>query len=330
MRRIATVAIIAILACMAQTVVFAQDYITEAAQALQHASVYVAPNTEGTDKDTAAKLQARLNKNDNIVLVMLPASAQTTLGTDATTIASRLSDELGNRHIIGLAVGNEVVGYASYLPSGVATDQMRRAKSVSNDPVTALSTYAQNMHIWQAANPQPKPPAPESDEEGGLPWILWLTVSVIGTLSLALVAGRLFWTQPNAERTNFKAPDIVKDLLAKIVRLRGQVDDMELRSELYQLCVDVEKYFLSSSQDKNRDARFFNERLTDVFHVLEKYVDVQKNQRYYNNPSAEMRKGKESLIDFGAYVLESIRRGNAADLLDYTVNTKILQAQRYR
>lgn len=331
MRRIAIVAIIATLACMAQSVVFAQDYITEAAQALQHASVYVAPDTEGTDKDTAGKLQARLSKDDNIVLVMLPASAATTLGADATTIAIRLSDELGNRRIIGLAVGNEVVGYAPYLPSGVAADQMRRAKSVSNDPVTALSTYAQNMHIWQAANPQPKPPpAPGSDEEGGLPWFFWVAVWVFCVITLVLVAGWLFRKKPNAERTSFKAPDPVKDQLAKIVRLRGQVNDVELRSKLYQMCEDIERYFQKSSKDKKRDSQIFVEYLKKATDVLEKYIEIQNSPpRYYHNPEDKLREGKESLIGFGEYVLKSIRRGTSVDLITYNIATDILQARRY-
>ena len=328
-------ALVVVLALLVPNTVLAQDYITDAAQALQHASVHVAPDTEGTDSDTAGRLQTRLKKDDNIVLVMLPAAAEAKLGADIPTIATRLSEALGNQRIIGLAVGNDVVGYAPTLPPGVASDQMRRAKSVSNDPITALGTFAQNMHIWQAENPQPKPsPSPlDSPQEGGLSWLVWLVIAIAGfsVAGIAIIATiRGMATQPSTERTRFRAPDHVKDLLAKIARERGQITDRELKAVLYQMCVDIEKYFASSSKDKGKDALFFRDRLTEVARVLAKYVEVQENPRYYYEPRADLERGKTSITDFSHYVLESIRRGHAVDLLDFTVDTKILQAQRYR
>jgi hypothetical protein len=61
-----------------------------------------------------------------------------------------------------------------------------------------------------------------------------------------------------------------------------------------------------------------------------KYIDVQGNRRYYFDPDIEMKRGKESIIDFAHYVLDSIRRGNSAELMDYKVSTDILTAERYR
>lgn len=334
MRSIATVVVLTVLALLAPQVVFA-DYITDAAQALQQAPVYVAPDTEGTDRDTASKLQARLNKDDNIVLVMLPAAAEARLGADITTIASRLSEELGNRRIIGLAVGNNVVGYAPSLPAGVAADQMRRARSVSNDPLTALGTFAQNMHIWEAENPQPKPEPFDSPdgEKGGGSFLVWLGIAagIVFTIIIATaMLGSIRTQQPSTERTRFRAPDQVRDLLAKIARERKQINDQELKSVLYQMCVDLERYFSKSSKDKKRDALFFIDRLNEVARVLTKYVEVQENPRYFEEPAVELERGKTSITDFSKYVLTSIRRGHAADLLDYKVDTDILQAQRYR
>jgi hypothetical protein len=316
-----------------------EDYITDAAESLQKTPVYVAAGTEGTDNDTSGKLQTRLDKDDNIVLVMLPASAESELGADISTIATALSEKLENKRIIGLAVGNNVVGYAPTLPAGVAADQMRRARSVSNDPVTTLGTFAQNMHNWQAENPQPKPPpipsSPEQTEEGGLSWFLWLLIGVgafLAAIVFVLVAIRTTAdnTTASRERVSFKAPDQVKDLLAKIAKARKQVHDRELKEALYQMCLDLEKYFESSSKDKKRDSLFFRDRLTQVNEVLTKYIDVQLNRRYYDHPETELERGKTSIIDFSQFVLKSIRRGRATDLVDYTVNTNILKAQRYR
>jgi hypothetical protein len=154
-----------VLVLIALGTVFAQEYISDAVKALEQAPVYVAPGTQETDIYTAGKLQARLTSGDNIVLVMLPATAEAELGVDITTLARNLSDRLGNRRIVGLAVGNKVVGYAPSLPVGVAADQMSRAQSVANDPVTALGTFVLNIHLWQrehafsTVSPTPKPAA---------------------------------------------------------------------------------------------------------------------------------------------------------------------------
>jgi len=219
------------------------------------------------------------------------------------------------------------------LPAGVAADQMRRARSVSNDPVTALGTFAQNIHIWQSENPEPEPSPIETLKKGGSSLFLVLGIAVVIVLGVAIMAVLLWDTtaqQPSTEKMHFKAPDHVKDLLATIAREREQVNDGELKQVLYQMCVDIEKYFVKSSSDKKRDALFFRDRLTEVTQVLTKYVDVQDNPRYYRTPADELALAKKSITDFSDYVLESIRRGTAEDLFDFRVNTNILQAQRFR
>jgi hypothetical protein len=135
--------------------VFAEDYITSAVEALKKSPVFVYPGTEGTDSTTEAKLRARLNNNDNIVLVMLPMDGLK--GTDIDTIVKSLSNGLHDERIIGLAVGDQVVGYAPTLPPLVAEDQMNRADTMATDPITALGTFTWNIHEWQKANPQPSP-----------------------------------------------------------------------------------------------------------------------------------------------------------------------------
>lgn len=329
-------ALVVFLALLAPAPVFA-DYISDAASALQDASVYVAPNTEGTDNDTAGKLQGRLDEDDHIVLVMLPATAEEELGADINTIAARLSEELEHQRIIGLAVGKDVVGYAPALPTGVAADQMRRADSVSNDPITALGTFAQNMHIWQEDHPEPIPSFDSPQEEGGSSWLLWVIGVTAGSVVLIIilfligaVVNNTTTDRPSKERTSFKAPDQVKDLLAKIVRARHQVHDGALQETLYQMCVDIERYFVKSSSDKKKDSSFFAARLTEVANVLDMYINVQGSPRYYLEPENELSRGKSAVTDFAHYVLDAIRRGNAATLVDYKVNTKILEAQRHR
>lgn len=137
----------------------AGDYVLDAIEALKTSNVYVAPGTPGTDYNTVAELQAHLREGDNIVLVVLPPEAL--VGTDMYSIAQKISVGIDNNKTIGLAIGREVIGYSPLLPDGVASDKMHRASSVSNDPVTALITFTQNIHSWLEDNPQPTPtPAP--------------------------------------------------------------------------------------------------------------------------------------------------------------------------
>lgn len=320
-----------ILTLFVRNMVYADDYVSTAVDALKNTTVYVAPGIPGTDVDTAGKLQKLLQSDDNIVLVMLPMEAGS--GTDIYTIAKSLSDQLGNQYIIGLSVGRNVIGFAPSMPSGVAADKMERADSVSNDPVTALITFVQNIHKWQAntqptATPEPTPIPSDEDEKSG--WLLWVLIPVGVILAGVFIFGRIVLQNAGGtERTNFSAPDQVRGLLSKIVKDRDNIRDEELRHILYQMCVDIEKYFKSSSNDKDKDALFFKERLTEVNDILIKYIDVQENTRYYHDPAGLLLRGKQSIVDFSIYVLESIKRGNSANLMKFKVNTNILQAQRY-
>jgi hypothetical protein len=308
---------------------FAWDYVGTIAAALQQSPVYVEPSTEGTDNDTTAKLKARLASNDNIVLVMLPASAEARSGGDISAIANQLSDELGNQKIIGLSVGKKVVGLGPTLPSGVAADQMRRASSVSNDSVTALNTFVQNVHLYQSQHPQPQPAPPQpAKDSGGAPWPAGVLLVVAGAGILLGWKRRREVQASKAERTQFRVPDKVKDLLSKTAQMRMQVSDKQLQEAVYNLCLDLERYFQSSSRNKEGDSLIFRDRLTEVNQVMAKYIDVQDHSRYYNKPDALLQQGKEAVLDFEDYVLDSIRKGNDAELTEYRVSSDILQAHR--
>lgn len=306
------------------------DYITDVLKALEKNNVYVDPSIDGPDKTVTAKLQKIIKSSSNIVLVVLPDDAGEE--GDIHSIAIEISKKKGTEYIIGISVGNEVLGYAPSLPAGVAADQMKRADSVSNDPVTALFTFSQNMNSWLAKNPQPTPTLVYEDGKEPMrltPLIMILLIS--GVSSMFYVLHILIRPKkPDNEKTNFKAPSQIKTLLSEISKSRESIRDDEFKEILQTMCLDIERYFTDESEDKDRDAVSFKERLVDVLEVVQKYVEIQNNQRYFYEPETQMRKGKESVRDFSVHVLESIRQGNAAELLDYKVNSNILQAQRYK
>lgn len=343
----------AIVVLIAPNTVFADDYLSRATKALERSNVYVEPGTENTTSATDSELAAYLTRNDDIVLVMLPASAQEELGMTPTEIAVQLSLALDDQRIIGLAVGNEVVGYAAFLPDGIAEERMRNADEISyNNPKTALGTFVNYMHAWQASNPRPAKPTPEPtpeptptprptptaqqraqmEREESRRQMVSFGVIFVATATI-LIAAYIRHQKKMAmspDRTKFEAPDRVSDLLTAIARMRPQVKDKEVQDSLTEILKDIEVYFRKYSSNPQQDARSFENHLRSILDVVIKYVEVQDYQRYYEDPSGSLAQGKGAIKDFAEYVLKSCKRGSAERLMDYTVNTKILSAQRFR
>lgn len=214
------------------------DYVAAAIEALQTSNVYVYPGTPETDLDTQSKLGTFLSTNDNIVLIILPHEAL--INTDLYTIAQKISTGLNNQKTIGLAVESEVIGYSPILPEGVASDKMNRANSVSNDPVTALITFTQNIHNWLSKYPQPSPtPSPEptrtprpTREPIDLPkakdmgWPVWTCLGIIIVLLFTFLARIV--------------PDRIKKAKEETKR-QERYDNLEqLRTQIQFVEIDVE------------------------------------------------------------------------------------------
>mgnify|MGYP001610990055 CR=1 FL=1 len=320
-----------VLFCLLTPVTSAEDPLVVIVQALKTSPVYVAPGTEGTDGNTAGKLLARFTQDDFIVLVMLPASAGKEIGPDINTFATRIYNELNDGRTVGLSVGRKVVGYSPRLPAGVAADLMVRADNVSNDSVTAIGTYLQNVRRWLKENPQPTPtplPILPQSGENGWSWLLWVVLVIIVTIIVILY--RMLQSTPNPDGlvVNFNVPGPIKSLLVKVTTDGQLVHDVELKQKLGKLRVDLEWYFKKCCSDEKRDAYFFKDRLKEAIRVLTKYRDAQDDPRYYNDPEEVMGMGKTALLDFCEYVLQSIKNGNDVALFGYKVDTRILGVHR--
>ncbi len=310
----------------------AQDPTEKVVAVLKSAPVYVEPGTPGTDNNTAAFLEGQLSDGDNIYLVVLPAPADNNL--DANAVTEKIARRLGNKAIVGLTLGSEGAAFSPNLPAGVAADLMHRAASVSNgDPITILNTFARNIHIWQTEHPEAdttSPPKKKEDSGLLLPIGLGtgLSAALLGT---ALVIGRrnrLAREQTSADRTKFKVPERLVDDLERIAQLRRRVHNEAFKQQLFTMCDDIERYFSKYSSNVASDAAIFEQHLEGVARVLQKYVDVQTHPRDFNDPNGTMQRGLESIVDFAEWVIRSIRNGNDSDLLDFTVDTKILGAKK--
>ena len=156
-----------------------------------------------------------------------------------------------------------------------------------------------------------------------------MTIAFAAVLAALVVFRRRAAADPNRVVLQ-RSPDTVKRYLERLLDLRVQITDHDLRATLLSCCGDVEAYFSRYSGDRSSDAEIFTDCLGRVVKVVEKYVDVQDNGRYYDDPTTVLRRGKSSVSDFAAYVLQCCKNRSSAQLSEYTVNAQILQAQRLR
>lgn len=323
----------AVLTLFASNITLAGNYIDDAVTTLKRSQhVYVAPGTENTTGNTAASLQKNLTKNDVIVLVMFPASATEQLGMEPPDIAKTLSEKLGDKYIIGLAVGGQVVGYAPSLPNGVAADRMEKANGISyNNPVNALVTFANYMHSWLAENPPPKDSPLSPTKDGGTSTAAIIMVAFAAAVAVTFVYYFFFGGKTDdSNRTKFEAPDQIEGLLNKIAKQRLQTTDAGLRGTLLQLCEVLEKHFKASTGDKNHEINTMTQRLTEVTTVMVDYLKMQKDPILYRDPERRMKRARESIADYTQSVISSIQQGNDIALIQFDTRTNRLEAERYR
>lgn len=285
------------------------------------------------------KLNGYLTSGDSIIIAMWPAGAQAPTPTQLSELAQRIDDQTGNKYIIGLSVGDKVVGHSSVLPQGTAADQMMRARNVSTTTVETHFTFITNIHDWLRRNPAvtlpPPDPLPSEDtspeESIYFPWE--------GMLGGVLVTGAAMWffhrrnkiARGKSEEVPFTGiPKDVRELLGRVMELRQRVNDVELQNTIKRMCGDTHQYFQRNTEPEfvKGDAEQFCGHLEGVRQVLERYIDVQGHPRYYSDPEAAMHQGHEAIEGFADFALQSIRRGTSARLVTYTVQTDILSAQR--
>lgn len=303
----------------------AEDYMSEVTNGLKHSPVYIVPQTEETNATTASSLKGVLYGGDGILLAMLPSAAETSLGTDAQSFVARLSERIGGRHIIGVTVGDLAIGYSSVMSSGIASDLMHRAASVSTNPVETLGTFVRNVHDWQRLHPKSKDALhPHKSSVWRYVWAGSLCISVVSLalyyVSVARIRQR---TRVMTSRKRFRAHRSVNPMLTQIARLRDQVNDSDLRGLLDQCCVNVERYFMRYSNDRFGDALVFQDHLTRLTTLLHKYIEVQNNRGDYRSPDAVMTDVGQRVERFAQFVRASILAGSDAKLTQYLVDTDL-------
>jgi hypothetical protein len=293
--------------------------------ALKSSSVYVAPGTENTNSETAGKLQEQLTSGDNIAIVILPATAG-----EPASLAQAIDKATRGKYIIGLSVGEQVVAASTIMPQNVATNLVNRAAHVSSSPLETLETFIRDVHKWQGEHPHEAASKPVGKKSSGSPvvtLVLLIFAMVLGGIVIAIAIANKR-RQADDGLTFRSSPSEVRDLLHVIMEQRPAINNDELSSIVKTACEDTEQYFQRSGNPEDSDE--FVHHLQSVRSILKQYIDIQNNQRYYDNPQALMKQGLEAIKGFASFVQDSIRRGRRADLTNFKVDTDILSAQRYR
>lgn len=310
----------------------AQGYLSLVVNGLKHSPVYVSPDVEKA-ADTASTLKGIVAGGDNIVLVMLPQAAITDIGGTPDAFAAQVSQRIGSKYIIGLAVGDQVVGYAPSLPTGTAADLMNRAESVSNDPVTALETYTRNVHQWQSDNPQPAAKGnPLSGHEA--PGILWLVLTVLGcliALGIYLYVSAKDNRQRDPDEMTLRSPDQIRHRLQQILDLRRQVASSSLRDDLWQICRYAETYYSDLRERGERPELHvaeLTEPLQQVILVLQGYIRLQNRTIQPVGSDAVLADARQNVASFREELLRQVELGSQADLFELQSRTTGLQQLR--
>lgn len=316
----------------------ASSQVDAAVKGLRSSNVYIAPGTPKTNSDTASELKQVLREGDNIVLVMVPDK-----GTSAVSLTRGVDNATGHKYTIGVAVGNDVRGYSTQLPEGVAVDIMSRAKSVATTPAETLRTYVQKVHDYQRTYAEQKPtPIPGvNTAEGGTSIVL-----VVLALTLIIVAAGVgFGLARRSKRSreaageilSFRSPTTVREELEKLYDLRKHIQSHTVRQKIEDICRDTERFFDTSrgslSRDTEQESAQFTDPLSKIRRVIEKYIDAQPDspeRRYFDDPDEILQLGESAVDSFAEHVLKSVRSKKAGELTHFRVDTKVLEATQYR
>jgi hypothetical protein len=337
-RTLISVVFATLIGLVVATPAYAGAHLDEAVAALKNTSAFVAVGTEGTDSNTANNLAAQLSGGDTMVVAMLPANAASEFGGEAQNFAQQLDDALGNKHIVAVSIGNDVATATQLLPDGVASDLMVRAGSVSTSTPETLGTFIRNVHTWQAAHPEEvakRQPSKERDENSSLPWLLAVGISLSCALSIYLIYRTVRPRRQSREpKVKLQSPSRLQDELRDILARRSKIQDPALRETITQMVRDTEVVFRrlranATPVTVETTSASFEGYLQSVLSVLDQYIDVQENTRYYDNPQGALADGRDAINGFAEYVLNSAKRAGRQDLTQFRVNTKILSAQKY-
>jgi hypothetical protein len=305
------------------------SYVNESVQALQSGNVYVSDLATEVGSDTKDHLEKQIGNSD-IAVAILPASASTETGGKVFTFVSEIAEGTGHQTVV-VAVGNDLEAGSSSLPAGLAGQYANSAEQNNGSVEKALVEFIGDVKNYTTAD---TPPA--GNDGGGFPVITVALVLAIAASGSGAVVGAIRRSKrlTSPEHVSLsRSPEKVKELLEKLLSLRNKVQDPQLRGSITDICRDMEVYFKSArsrGKDVSSEALAFQKQLESTVNVLEKYLEIQTDPRYFPNAETDKENGAKSITDYAEFVLKSVQQAEARELTDFKVDTKILSAQKYQ
>ena len=304
-------------------------YLNEAVQGLQgNQQVYVSPSVRGVD--TNAILQAI--KGNDIAVVVLPEDAAAAHG-GANGFLRELNQQTNHQTLI-VVIGNDMDAGSSVLGKGEASQIVNEAEghngTLTSRIVDAVNGIAAKQQSQTHTNTSANPP---QDTGSPMPFVFGLGgVAVLVVIAWVVFTRRKPRVQdPLAIKSS---PATVRELLVKLKELIPQINDPSVTGKLRNIIRDTEEFFRRSvaaaGPDSSKETDGFHQKLDEAVKMLENYVDIQDNSRYYEDPDALLASGADAIDGLATGVLTAVRRKNVDQLLQYQVSSDILSAQRYR
>jgi hypothetical protein len=302
-------------------------------EALQESPVYVAEGADGTNSDTAAMLEAQLNDADNIVIVMLPSDEVAT-AEEADVLADQIARELDDGSIVAVAAGDSYGADGDILPAGTADQLMHNADTVSQSTIDTIGTFIRNVHDWVRMNPTEVAPLPEVAAAGpDLTWLLFV-VGGIAALGTGGVLAISFARRRTHKKVRYSAPGELNADIRGLTNLIPRIPDRSglMARAIHDVCRHTEAFFTRLSSKRRDDAAIeaFRNHLARARRVIDVYIDVQRNSEYFDEPDKVREEALVAIQNLAESIRTSVKRNNREMMLEFTVNTKVLDAERHR
>jgi len=292
----------------------------QVADELRKAPVYIDASIQGADNDKA-RLLGRLVINDQILVVILPASATANLSGFAESLTALVQMP----RTIAIAVGSTsiatIANGSDWPPETVTSDLMRRSTNVSVDITDRMATFIGAVHTWQKDHPKPTAPSQTDLGSKGGTWLYLL-------LGVAAASGGLFVLKRRNLRNEelYGAPRRYRRALRAILKYRDKLDsDSSAARDLTAICKGAVKYFRGNSRD---DAALLHTYLTKVAEAAEDYYGISLDPGAYTGGRDLMEEHETAIGEFKDFVDDVVRKGNVVRANESALNLAILRDAR--
>jgi hypothetical protein len=271
-------------------------------------NVYVEEGVLYADSNTEAGLAARLNSNDNLVLVAL--SDDSSINADPAEFVRDLGEELASNDdtvVLGVTIGTEAYTYSNYIPALTVSDMMHRSETVATNPTEVLGTYVGYVHKWQIDNPAP---TPGITTDGDFNPLFGIVIPIGVGVTMGTLVYRFFRRRRQYEGIRIGViPRPLRTQITRIMDLRQKVHSQGVQDQLRQIATDVSYYFMHHRRNTQAVTSQLTNDMEHVITALDGYILVQDGDRYFPNGREHMEQTERAIKAVAAQALRLAQNG---------------------